>query len=261
MDYNSQRRRAGLIIGLALGTGYALTANLINHLALPGIPLYTPPPGLIGLIIVTALMFGVLGFIAASTEEALPGILLSGLIGSIISSIWILINESNKFAAATLLVVIFMPRMFFYMPFGGLVRWLIYKIDQPRPRPVAPARRLIPVFLAIILMGFAGSFAMLPKETRGALVSMDALLKTGMESQAVSRTELPKPLQSVNGFIQNASGEYNYIIGSDPDVLPVQRPLTEYGAAEPFIIIKYKNGFRFGCVFSPPYIKPACIDF
>lgn len=261
MDYNSHRRRTGLIIGLALGIGYSLTANLINRLALPDIPLYTPPPGAIGLIVITALMFGLLGLIAAWPDESLPGVLLSGLIGSIISSVWILINESNKFAALTLLVVIFLPRMFFYLPFGGLVRWLIHKIDQPTSRPVAPVRKLIPVFLAFIFMIGAGSFAALPKETRAALVKMDVLLKTGMESQAASRADLPKPLQPIAGFVQNAKGEYSYIIGSDPDALPVQRPMVEYGELEPFIIVKFENGFRFGCVFSPPYIQPACIDF
>ena len=99
MDYNSHRRRTGLIIGLVLGTGYALTVNVINRLALPGIPLYTPPPGPFGLTVITALMFGVLGLLAAWTEESLPGVLLSGLAGSVISAIWILINETNKIAA------------------------------------------------------------------------------------------------------------------------------------------------------------------
>jgi hypothetical protein len=259
MDYNSQRRRAGLIIGLVLGIGYSLTANLVNHLALPGIPLYTPPPGAFGLTVLTALMFGMLGWLAAWTDESLPGIILSGLAGSIISSIWILINETDKTATFALLVLVFLPRMFFYLPFGALVRWLIYKLDQPTSRPIAPARRLIPIFLAFILMILLGSFNLLSKETRASLIRMDALLQKGM--QATTSDELPKPLQPVQGFIQNAVGEYSYIIGSNPDVLPVQRPVTEYGESEPFIIIKFKNDFRFGCVFSPPYVQPACIDF
>jgi hypothetical protein len=261
MDYNSHRRRTGLAIGLALGIGYSVTANLINRLTLPDIPLYIPPPGTFGLIMVTTLMFGMLGLLAAWTDESLPGVILSGLVGSVISSIWILINESNKFAALTLLVVVFLPRMFFYMPFGGLVRWLIHKIDQPTPKPIAPVRRLVPVFIAFVAMLFAGTFSRIPEETRTSLVRMDELLKTGMESQATSFDELPKPLQPVLGFIQNAKGEYSYTIGSDPDVLPVQRPIVEYGEVEPFIIVKFENGFRFGCVFSPPYIQPACIDF
>jgi hypothetical protein len=206
-------------------------------------------------------MFGVLGLLAAWLEESPPSILLSGLAGSIISSIWILINQTNKTATLSVLVLVFLPRIFFYLPFGAMVRWLIYKLDQPTARPIAPVRRLIPVFLAFLFMIFIGSFNLLPKETRTSLIRMEALLQKGMNSQAASSKDLPKPLQPVLGFIQNANGEYSYIIGSDPDVLPVQRPATEYGEVEPFIIIKYKNGFRFGCVFSPPYIQPACIDF
>jgi hypothetical protein len=261
MDYNSQRRRAGLIVGIVLGTGYSLTSNLVNRLVLPGIPLYVPPPGVFGLTVITVLMFGVLGLLAAWTEEALPSVLLSGLAGSIISSIWILFNETDKTATLSILVLVFLPRMFFYLPFGALVRWLIYKLHQPTPTKIAPVRRLVPVFLAFLFLVYIGSFALFPKETRTSLVRMDALLQEGMQSQATSRAELPKPLQPVAGFIQRASGEYGYIIGSDPDVLPVQRPVVEYGAPEPFIIIKFTNGFRFGCVFSPPYVQPACIDF
>lgn len=261
MDENLRRRRTGLIIGLFLGTGYSLTANLINRLVLPGIPLYTPPPGMAGLIVITALMFGLLGLIAAWTDEALPSVLLSGFIGSLISSAWNLATETDKFAALTLLVVIFMPRVFFFLPFGGAVRWLTHKITQPTPKSTSPMRKLFPTFLAFIFMVVVGTFAILPKETRTSLVQMDALLQTEINSHATSRSELPKSLQSVNGFIQNAKGAYRYTIGSNPDVLPAQRPIVGYGVSEPFIIVRFENGFRFGCVFSPPYIEPACADF
>ena len=52
---------------------------------------------------------------------------------------------------------------------------------------------------------------------------MNELMKAGM--QVTARADLPKPLQGVEGFIQNADGAYSFIIGSDPDVLPVQRPI------------------------------------
>ena len=91
-----------------------------------------------------------------------------------------------------------------------------------------------------------------------SLVKMNEIMKAGM--QVTARADLPKPLQGVEGFIQNADGAYSLIIGSDPDVLPVQRPIVQYGEPEPFIIIKFENGFVFGCVFSPPYIQPACSD-
>lgn len=259
MKTDLHRRRAGLLIGLVLGTGYSLTSNLVNRVVLPDIPLYTPPPGLTGLIIVSTLMFGMLGLIAAWTDEALPGVLLSALVGSVVSSVWMVVNETNKFAAVTLLLVVFMPRVFFFLPVGGLVRWLIHRFDLPKSAGLL--RRLAPTFLAFILLAATGTSSILPRETRDALIKMDALLQTGMNSQAASREDLPKPLQSVQGFIQYARGGYRFTIGSNPDVLPVQRPMVAYGEPEPFIIVRFENGFRFGCVFSPPYIQPACIDF
>ncbi|HXD08553.1 MAG TPA: hypothetical protein VN653_00720 [Anaerolineales bacterium] len=259
MDYNSQRRRTGLVLGLILGTAYSLTSNLINRLALPGIPLYTPPPGEFGLIVITALMFGALGLLAAWPDEALPGVLISGLAGSFISSIWIFGTETNKTATLALLVLLFLPRMFFYLPLGVLVRWLISRMDQPAVQNIAPVRRLMPVILAFALMVFLGTLTRYPKETRTALVRMNELMKAGLPIN--TRADLPKPLLGVEGFVQNADGAYSFLIGSDPDVLPVQRPVVEYGEPEPFIIIRFENGFRFGCVFSPPYVNPACSDF
>jgi len=197
--------------------------------------------------------------LAAWTDEALPGILLSGLFGSVVSSVWMVVSETNKFAALTLLVVVFMPRVFFFIPIGGLIRWLIREKDHMRKGGLL--RKLAPALVAFILLAFLGTFSILPKETRDSLIKMDALLQTGLNSRITTREELPKPLQSVEGFLQYAYGEYRFTIGSDPDNLPVQRPIVNYGVIEPFIIVRFENGFRFGCVFSPPYVNPACIGF
>jgi hypothetical protein len=259
MQLNSQRR-LGLILGLALGFGFSLSSNLINRFFLPDIPLFAPWPGTVGLIILTTLMFGALGLIAAWPEDALPGIIASALVGSLVSSIWIIINESsNRTGALIALFFVFLPRVFFYLPFSWLVRSLISRLEVSAYRNVAPARRLFSVFMAFLLAVLAGTFNRYPPEVRQSLVRMEDLLQEGM--QASSRDELPKSLQSVEGFVSNAEGVYTFSIGSDPDVLPVQRPVVNYGELEPFIIIRFENGFRFGCVFSPPYVVPACIDY
>jgi len=254
------QRRMGLILGLALGLGYSLSSNLINKINLPNIPLTVPWPGTVGLIVVGTLMFGALGLIAAWTEESLPGVLAAALVGSVVSSIWILLTESsNRTGAFIVLFLVFLPRIFFYLPFSGLVRWLISKFEVSAYGNVPPVRRWLPVLICFLLAVVAGMFSLYPKEVRQSLVKMDELIQLGMQVSA--RDELPKSLHSVEGFIQNADGEYTFAIGSNPDVLPVQRPIVEYGEIEPFIIIRFENGFRFGCVFAPPYIVPACIDF
>ena len=254
------QRRMGLILGLALGLGYSLSSNLINKINLPNIPLSVPWPGTVGLIVASTLMFGALGLIAAWTEESLPGVLAASLVGSVLSSIWILLNESaNRTGTFIVLFLVFLPRIFFYLPFSGLVRWLISKFEVSAYRNVPPARRWFPALISFLLAVFAGTFSLYPKEVRQSLIKMNELVQLGM--QASAREELPKSLQAVEGFIQNADGEYTFAIGSNPDVLPVQRPIVEFGEVEPFIITNFENGFRFGCVFSPPYIVPACVDF
>lgn len=259
MQLNSQRR-LGLILGLVIGLGFSLSSNLINQFFLPDLPLFVPWPGTVGLVIVSTLMFGLLGLIAAWPEEALPGIIASALAGSFVSSIWIILNESfDRTGVLIALFLVFLPRVFFYLPFSWLIRWLISRLENSAYRKVAPARRGFSIVVAFLLAMIAGTFSRYPQEVRQSLVRMEELLQEGM--QASSRDELPRPLQSVEGFVTNAEGPYTYTIGSDPDVLPVQRPIVQYGELEPFIIVRFDNGFRLGCVFSPPYVVPACIDY
>ena len=259
MQLNSQRR-LGLVLGLVLGLGFSLSSNLINQFFLPDLPLFVPWPGAVGLVIITTLMFGLLGLIAAWPEESLPGIIAAAVVGSLLSSIWIIVNESaNRTGALIALFFVFLPRVFFYLPFSWLIRWLISRLEVSAYKQVAPARRLFTVVIAFLVAVLAGTFSRYPQEVRQSLVRMEDLLQEGM--QASSRDELPRPLQSVEGFVANADGPYTYTLGSDPDVLPVLRPVVEYGELEPFIIVRFANGFRFGCVFSPPYIVPACIDY
>ena len=259
MELTSQRR-IGLILGLALGLGYSLSSNLINKFFLPDVPLFVPWPGTVGLIILTTTMFGVLGLIAAWTEESLPGVIASALVGSVVSSLWIILNEaSNRTGAFITLFLVFLPRVFFYLPFSWLVRWLVSRLEVSSYRNIAPARRWLSVLLSFLLAVLAGTFRLYPEEVRESLVRMDELVQLGM--QATTRDSLPRSLQTVEGFVSNANGRYNFTIGADPDDLPVQRPVVEFGAIEPFIITRFENGFRFGCVFSPPYVVPACIDY
>lgn len=257
----ASQRRAGLILGIMLGLGFSVSSNLINSLILPEIPFSTPWPGTFWLIALSTAMFGALGLLAAWTEDSLPGVILSALFGTLASSIWILATDSsNRTGTFVLLFFVFLPRVFFYVPFSILVRWLISKLYyRPYGKEIAPVRRLVPILLSFGVVLLIGTFTRVTEEEQKSLLKMQELIQAG---QAVTaRDELPVALQDVNGFIENGNGEYTFSLGTNPDVLPVQRPFVEYGEVEPFIIIRFENGFRFGCVFSPPYVVPNCIDF
>jgi hypothetical protein len=263
MQINTQRR-IGLTIGLILGIGYSVTANFINLWVMPGIPLQEPQPSRFWLIIVSSTFFGLLGLLAAWTDENTPSIILAAIVGTLASTIWTLVFDSGNRVEASILILffIFLPRVFFYLPFSWLARWLTDKFKHEAYAygvKVPLIKKVSPVIIFFLIVVFIGSTAQVSEAEQKSLTQMKELIETGM--LASSRDELPDALQDVNGFVQRAEGEYSFSLGADPDVLPVQRPFVEYGEEEPFIIVQFKNGFRFGCVFSPPYITPACIDY
>lgn len=256
----SARRRLGFVLGFVIGLAYAIVSNLINPIYMPGIPLYVPPPGTLGLIVLTALLYGVLGLIAAWTDESIPGVILSVFVGSVVTSIWTIANEpSNRGVTLVLMFLVFLPRMFFYLPLSLGVRWILSKYEPSPYRVAAPVWKVFPVVIVVLIAMVSGLFSLENREARQSLIRMNELVQVGM--QAGSRDELPEPLQPIQGFVSRAEGDYTFYIGPDPDVLPVQRPMVEPGTIEPFIIVEFDNGFRFGCVFSPPYEDPACIDY
>jgi hypothetical protein len=259
----SSQRRLGLVLGLILGLGFSATSNLINSWVMPQIPLATPWPGTFWLTALSIAMFGLLGLLAAWTEENLPGIFFSALVGTLISTVWSLVSDSsNRVGTFVILTLIFLPRIFFYLPFGWLVRWLVDKLRHPYPSrggEVAPVRRLIPVFASFLVVVLIGMTARVSAAEQKSLTRMKELIEEGR--LVSTRAELPSALRNVNGFVENANGAYAFSLGANPDALPVQRPLVKYGEEEPFVIVRFENGFRFGCVFSPPYVVPVCIDF
>lgn len=257
----SSQRRLGLVLGLFLGLGFSATSNLINRWVMPNIPLAAPWPGTFWLTALSIAMFGALGLLAAWTEENLPGIFFSALVGTLISTVWSLVSDSsNRVGTFVILALIFLPRIFFYLPFGWLVRWLVDQLQYPpRGKEEAPVRRLMPAFASFLVVVLIGMTARVSAAEQKSLTRMQDLMKEGM--LVTARDELPNALQDVNGFVENAKGAYTFSLGANPDVLPVQRPFMEYGEEEPFVIVRFENGFRFGCVFSPPYVVPACVDY
>ena len=78
MTEQRYRRAAGALIGIMFGFAYTLVSQLINRLALPGIPLYQPPLGPVGNILLGLLAGAGLGLLCAWPASGAKGILLGG---------------------------------------------------------------------------------------------------------------------------------------------------------------------------------------
>jgi hypothetical protein len=255
----THRRLLGFASGTALGVAYSLATNLINRLILPDLPFYDPWPGWFLLILGSSLLSGVMGLIVVWSEETFIGLLISSFLGSAISSFWGWRTEGSPPALLILAFIVFLPRIFLYFPLGIAVHWIvhqwqrIYLVSRRNPGKV-----IVPV-VCILSAIAAGAFALHPMEVRHALVTTVELIQLG--GQADSEQDLPEPLQDVWYFKDYATGDYTLEVSLEPDRLPVQRPIAEYGKLVSLIIVRYSNGFMFGCVYTPPREMPVCGNF
>src|SRR3989337_2347700 len=84
-------RRTRVLIGLLLGGGiglaYGLVSQTINPLALWGVPLYVPPPGLPAHILLSTLAGAAGGLRASWPQEGLVGVFLGSLAGALAVSL------------------------------------------------------------------------------------------------------------------------------------------------------------------------------
>jgi hypothetical protein len=258
---DKSRRVIGSVIGLLMGLAYGLVNLWINPLFLPGIPLYNPPPGAFGDLVIACLGGGLMGLLAAWPEEATPGVLLSSLVGAVGTTLMTLLGDDVylELVAGTLvlLLVTFLPRAILFIPIGMLVRWGL-RVWSVEFQSVAFSIRRLALTTAIILLlaGAAGALSLYSRQGRQALTFTNELVKAG--SQAASREDLPEPLRTVDGYIQGARGAYSLQLSDNPDIIPVQRPIAGFGVREYAVLVRFENGYHFGCAFTPPHTDPAC---
>jgi hypothetical protein len=113
--------------------------------------------------------------------------------------------------------------------------------------------------LLLVVTAGAGVFYLYPKEARQALMSMNQLVQAALPATRLE--DLPEPLRPVERLLQNAQGAYVLEWSDNPDLLPVKRPVADYGAQESLIIAYFKNGYVFGCAYTPPHTDPSCGTF
>jgi hypothetical protein len=255
----TQRRLLGLISGLVLGFAYSLTANLINAVFLPDIPFYYPWPGPVLLILGSTLVSGIMGLITAWSDETFIGMLIASIFGAAVSSFYSWRSAGTPPNFLVLTVITFIPRLFLYLPLGIAVQWILRQYLRISLTGARLWGKIIVPIVCILLAFGTASFSLYAREIRYALTTTNQLVQDGLA--AASEDALPEPLQDVWYFTDYAKGEYTLEVSLEPDRLPVQRPIAEYGKLVSLIIIRHSNSFMYGCVYTPPRIIPICGNF
>jgi hypothetical protein len=266
MSYTS-RRVLGAVIGFLTGLLYGIISQTINQISLPGISFYQEGLGTLGTILLTAFGGGVMGLLAAWPDEAIQGVITGALVGAAISTLGTVINVRAFTVAAERLVgayavlfITFLPRAFVFAPVAWLIRRAVGIWENEVVRENLSFRKmalsLVPLLVMVVVFG---ALALYPKDARYALRTTHDLVQAGMLANGAD--ELPSALRPVDGFLQSAQGPYTLLLGDDPNVLPVQRPITSYMVQEYAVFVNFANGFRFGCAFTPPHPQPACASY
>jgi hypothetical protein len=264
---DQSRRVLGAIFGLLMGLVYGLVSENINQLALPGVPLYNPGPGPAVTVLVVAMAGALLGLLAAWPDAASPGSILGALGGAIISTLasWYTLSTetadmTRAIGAYSVLFISFLPRAFLFAP----VAWLMRRVVGVWESELADVRfsigkMALSLGLLLALAVGAGWSSLYPKDARYALSRTNELIQSGR--QVSSKSQLPEELKPVDGFVEGAHGRYTLLLGDDPDVLPIQRPVSSYTVQEYAVFVNFESGFRFGCAYTPPHPELACGEY
>ncbi len=251
----------GILFGAWMGGVYALASGGINKLFLPDVPL-APPSGGLGVYLVQYILFGgFLGLICSLPENTAVGLVLGGLATAIMLVTQVLARTWGQESLGTLLMYllcIFLPLIILMMPISFFIR---AGVDAQKPhydRPYLWARKYIIPFILTLVAILLGAFSLYSKDVRLAIRTVNEMILEGNQSNSISA--LPKSLQDVSGFLENAYGNYNLTWSDRVDTfrgpVPAGAELSQF-----LVIARYDNGFSFACVFSSNLGIPNCVVY
>ena len=256
------RRAAGVIIGALLGLAYLLVSQLINRIALPGIPLYQPPLGPLGNILLGGLVGAALGGLAAWPESPSLGVIA----GSVTAGIGILVATSaglgfNSAAGVIFSLILSVPLVWVIVPVILALRWTADRQAEARRHSVPRILRLrVPLALTLFVMLLA-LLDLLPSEGRTELSHMHTLVRAGLS--ATDSAAVPAPLRSraVIGFPIGQPARYTLEWTTyDLDRFIELRPAGNY-SQHAAVIARFRDGPLLVCLYPTPKIAPQCATY
>lgn len=258
------RRLMGLLLGAGWGLIYGLVSQYINVAALPGIPLYQPPPGPLVSSVLYTLGGAALGLVCAWPASSVVGAIWGGVGGAlVIAALALSKGLARPDMAAGIFVVVayvFLPIAAMFVIGIGAFRWVVDKQQEIHQAPSTGLHRLLPVGL-LILAGIIGTFSKYPPEARQVLSRMNALVQAGQA--ASDAADLAPALRSytVERFLENAQGAYGLTWENENlDRFPIPRPV--YNPQEQSVAVaRFENGWVLVCLFVTAQAEPTCASY
>jgi uncharacterized membrane protein (DUF106 family) len=248
----------GGLFGAWVGGVYALVSQGINQIFMPSIPLTAPAGGFAWYLTQYMLLGILLGVISALPEARMAGVVLGGLVSTVLLSFFSLTEAWDRgiFSSAFLLMMCaFMPMIILLTPIAWLIRTGVDAQYIPLAQPNLWARKfLIPVALTVVVV-ILGCLSLYTRDHRLAIQKVNEMILSG--KTAASTNDLPQPLKEIPDYLQHARGAYTLTWSDRLDTFmgprPVGAELTQF-----LVVARFNNGFSFACVFSNNRDTPNC---
>jgi hypothetical protein len=262
MSNHHYRRVFGLLFGAAIGLVFGLVLQGINHLFLPGIPLYHSNFGFWGNVFAAVLLGLGLGLISAWPTTSAWGIFWGSVTGALVIGLVTVFSGSRETLGLAIgsVVVIFGPVAAACGLLFIVFRWIVDREMNIR-FDLKPVRRLILPLAALLVAAMAASFSLYSPLARTVTTRMNDLILEGRQANGVGG--LPASLRSKNvtGFMAKAQASYELEWMEDAEnQYRISRPLTD--PYQPTTVVaRFDNGYLLACVFPNADAPPACRDF
>jgi hypothetical protein len=248
-----------------MGAIYVMVSETVNTITLPGLAIYTPPPGLPWSALIGAAIGLLMGLAISWSSSFLGGIFLGSLAGALVVSAYTLTQAAGSApslaAVGEVLLVIFAP---IAALLAGMI--LIFRIALDRQQVAIRNQQAIllragiPLLLILLAVG-AGWSRQYPPHARLVLERTQDLIAKGLV--AAGPADLPEPLQDreVNEFLLNAAQDYSLQWERETtNRYRIARPANTEGR-ESLVIARFANGWMLVCLYPRPEWDPRCKSF
>ncbi len=253
------RRLMGLVLGLAIGLVYGVVSQLANPLTLPGIPLYQPPLGAPGNILLLTLWGGILGLLCSWPDSTALGVLLPSLASTavlLVRGFWGLPDDPQRLLVTG--ITLGFPVFMVTLPVMGILRWTVDSLGEMRGRPVSWWEQVRGPLLLLACVAIIAAFSVANATARSTLTNMDAMLQAGLATPTPDR--LPEPLQApaVGDFQGRARARYTLEwTETDLDRFIELRPAGSYDQHSA-VIARFGGGWTLVCLYPTAEARPNC---
>jgi hypothetical protein len=262
------RRLAGLWVGALLGLTYGTVSQLLNRAVMPGIPLYQPPFGAAGNILVTASVGAFLGIMAAWPNSGLLGTFLASAVSALaiivsgfLSSSGTAVTEGTPLGLAFIAAFLFLPFWALLVPLIAALRWGVNRQEEAHRDRLPVRARLGTLLILVVLVALAGTLYLYRSGRRAVLANANAMLRAAQA--APSQETWPSALQTpeVGPLAEHIAQPYELSFEREGIArYRIPRPARNFDE-QSAVVARFADGWNLVCIYVTAEEPPICRGF